>query len=57
NRIESYWAWTKLRLSRFKGIRYERHYIHLKECEWRFNHRHEDIYRLLLKTFRAHPLF
>jgi len=56
NRIESYWAWTKLRLSRFKGIRYEKHYIHLKESEWRFNHRREDIYRLLLKAFRANPL-
>jgi len=57
NRIESYWAWTRLRLSRFKGIRYDKHYIHLKESEWRFNHRREDIYRLLLKMFRADPLF
>jgi len=56
NRIESYWAWTKLRLSKFKGIRYEKYYVHLKECEWRFNHRHDDIYRLLLKEFRADPL-
>ena len=56
NRIESYWAWTKLRLSKFKGIRYDKYYVHLKECEWRFNHRQDDIYRLLLRMFRDIPI-
>ena len=30
--------------------------LHLKECEFRFNHREEDIYQLLLKMFRERPL-
>lgn len=30
--------------------------LHLKECEFRFNHREEDIYHLLLKMFREKPL-
>ena len=30
--------------------------LHLKECEFRFNHRDEDIYQLLLKMLRERPL-
>jgi transposase-like protein len=30
--------------------------LHLKECEFRFNHRDEDLYHLLLKMFREKPL-
>lgn len=30
--------------------------LHLKECEFRFNHREEDIYQLLLKMFREKPM-
>ncbi|HIP12389.1 MAG TPA: IS1595 family transposase, partial [Arcobacter sp.] len=26
------------------------------ECEFRFNHRGEDLYKLLLKIFRKSPL-
>jgi hypothetical protein len=28
-------------------------YLHLRECEFRFNHRAEDIYHLLLKIIRS----
>jgi len=31
-------------------------YFHLKECEFRFNHRNEDIYKLVLKMLREKPL-
>ncbi|MBL8511591.1 MAG: IS1595 family transposase, partial [Betaproteobacteria bacterium] len=30
--------------------------LHLKECEFRFNHRHGDIYRALLQLLRNNPL-
>jgi transposase-like protein len=30
--------------------------LHLKECEFRFNHRDQDIYKLLLKMLRQQPL-
>jgi hypothetical protein len=29
----------------------------LKECEFRFNYRGENIYNLLLKMFKSDPLF
>jgi len=31
-------------------------YLHLKECELRFNMRGRDMYRFLLKEFRERPL-
>jgi hypothetical protein len=29
----------------------------LKECEFRFNHRGQNIYKVLLKIIRTNPLF
>ncbi|HST51158.1 MAG TPA: IS1595 family transposase, partial [Pyrinomonadaceae bacterium] len=31
-------------------------YLHLKECEYRFNHRNEDLSKLLLKLLEKYPL-
>jgi len=56
NGIESFWGTTKTRLSKRRGIRKDLFYLHLKECEFRFNYRHEDIYLKLLKIFRKEPL-
>ncbi|MGD9595810.1 MAG: IS1595 family transposase, partial [Wolinella sp.] len=30
--------------------------LHLKECEFRFIHRGEDLYKILLQIFRNEPL-
>ncbi len=43
NGVESFWGYAKRRLQRFKGFKKENFYKNLKECEWRFNHRHLDI--------------
>ena len=40
--------WAKIKLKRFGGIFKKTFYLHLKECEFRFNHRNED---LLLRPF------
>ena len=55
--IESFWGYAKTRLSRFRGMNKFTFHLHLKECEFRFNHRGENLYILLLKIFRANPLF
>jgi transposase-like protein len=57
NGIESFWAYAKLRLAKFKGIRRDLFEVYLKETEFRFNHRSENLYALLLKIFRDEPLF
>ena len=55
--LDSFLAQAKLRLAKFKGISRQNYYLHLKECEFRFNHRKQDLYRLLLELIRQRPLF
>lgn len=56
NGIEGFWGYAKTRLVRFRGINKRTFYLHLKECEFRFNHRDQNLYQLLLKILRKHPL-
>ena len=56
NGIESFWSFTKLRLAKLRGIRAEYFILHLKESEWRWNHRADNLYLLLLKQLRSEPL-
>ena len=56
NGIESFWSYAKRRLQKFHGIPQETFNLHLKECEYRFNHRDQNIYKLLLYEFRKNPL-
>ena len=55
NGIESFWSFTKRRLSKFNGLTDEKFNLHLKESEWRWNNRGK-IYDILLKEFRKNPL-
>ena len=56
NGIEGFWGFAKSRLSRFRGMRKETFYLHLKECEWRYNNRRKNLYTSLLKMFQKRPL-
>ena len=56
NGIESFWAYAKTRLVRFRGIHKHSFYFHLKECEFRFNNRGQDIYKIVLRLLREKPL-
>ena len=56
NGIESFWSWAKRRMSKFNGIHRKYFHLHLKECEWRFNNRSKDIYKILRKEFRINPI-
>jgi transposase-like protein len=56
NGIESFWSFAKHRLAKFKGVPKQTFYLHLKETEFRFNHRHENPYKLLRRILREDPL-
>ena len=56
NGIESFWSFAKARLQQFNGLPKHTFLLHLKESEFRFNHRYEDLYKLLLKLLRQQPL-
>lgn len=56
NGIESFWSYAKRRLIQFNGVPRHMFYLHLKETEFRFNHRHADLYKVLLSLLNKHPL-
>lgn len=56
NGIESFWSYAKRRMAKFNGVPKEKFILHLKESEWRWNHRDDKIYKLLMKELRKNPL-
>ena len=56
NGIESFWSYAKHRLVQFNGVPKHTFYLHLKETEFHFNHRHNDLYKILLRMLRENPL-
>jgi transposase len=56
NGIESFWSFAKRRLTKFNGLPKHTFYLHLKETEFRFNHRRVNLYRVLLRELRKVPL-
>ena len=56
NGIESFWAYAKHRLAKFKGVPKHTFYLHLKETEFRFNHRRDNLYQTMLNLLRNHPI-
>lgn len=49
NGIESFWSFAKRRLSKFNGVASHKFHIYLKECEFRWNHRNDDLYAIMRK--------
>jgi transposase-like protein len=56
NGIESFWSFAKRRLTQFNGVHKHTFYVHLKETEFRFNHRNQNLYNVLLNRLREDPL-
>jgi len=56
NGIESFWSFAKRRLQKFNGVPTRTFYLHLKECEYRFNNRDNNLARVLLKLLERDPL-
>jgi transposase len=51
NGIESFWSFTKRRLSKFNG--YSKYFeLHLKECEWRWNKTPQELIDQLTKILK-----
>jgi transposase len=50
NGIESFWSYVKRKMRKHNGIARHKFVLYLKESEFRFNHRREDLYQALLKV-------
>ena len=56
NGIEGFWGYAKVRLVRFRGMHRRTFLLHLKETEFRYNLRDQNIGRVILKLCRKNPL-
>ena len=57
NGIEGFWGFAKSRLAKFKGMSQSTFYLHLKECEFRFNYRNQNIYLMIINLVSHRKLF
>ena len=56
NGMEGFWGIAKIRLAKYRGLSRSTFYLHLKESEWRYNHRRQNLYNLLSRMFIQQPL-
>ena len=54
NGIENFWSFAKRRLAKFNGCDSDKFVVHLMECEWRYNHRNEDLYKELSEILKRY---
>ena len=47
NGVEGFWSFAKERLIKHHGISKGKFLIYIKEMEWRYNHKEEDLFDLL----------
>ena len=52
NGIEHFWGYAKTKLKRYYGIPRSQFLLYLKEMEFRFNHRHEDLPLLIRRILK-----
>ncbi len=50
NGLEGFWSYAKERLAKFHGVSKEKFPLYLKEMEFRYNHRHQPLFELLVQT-------
>ena len=55
--IDSFWGIAKTRLSKRRGIKKDVFLLRLKECEFRFNYRNENLYGKMLDILKNNSLF
>ncbi|WP_150465529.1 IS1595 family transposase [Francisella sp. SYW-2] len=52
NGIESFWSFSKRRLAKFNGLSDDKFVLHLKECEFRWNNKDNDLYKIMCSLVR-----
>jgi len=54
--ITIFWGNTRSRLLKFRGMNKNTLYLHVKESEFRYNYRNDDINKILLNIIYKYPL-
>lgn len=47
--LSGFWGLSKNRLQKFRGLQLTSVYLHVKECEFRYNNRHHNLQELVLE--------
>jgi len=47
NGIEGFWSYAKHWLHQYRGMPQKYFHLYLEEVEWRFNHRNENLVKLI----------
>jgi transposase len=47
NGLEGFWSYAKERLIKYHGVSFKKFPLYLKEMEFRYNHRYQDIFEIL----------
>ena len=47
NGLEGFWSWAKERFIKYHGVSKDNFPLYLKELEFRYNHRHDDIFDIV----------
>ena len=50
NGIEAFWSYAKRRLAKFNGIHSSKFVLHIKECEFRYNNKNENLMKIMTKN-------
>ncbi len=54
--IDMFWGMLKSRLIKFRGLNSGTLYLHVKETEFRYNYRENDLFELLMEILHKQPL-
>lgn len=54
--IDLFWGLLKSRLVKFRGLNSSTLYLHVKETEFRYNYRNQDIFEMLINIIHKIPL-
>jgi len=54
--ISGFWGLTRSRLMKFRGLNRNTLYLHIKECEFRYNYRNENMQLKLMQMIQKQPL-
>lgn len=54
--LNRFWVFARERMSKFQGVAKHKFYLHMKECEFRFNFRNDNLYGVLLKMLATYPI-
>ena len=49
NGIEGFWSFAKENMAKYHGVSPGKFLLYIKEMEWRYNNRNNDLFDLLLK--------